>query len=69
MFPHGTPVCKTVILDECNETYFPLFSFQCCLRDFPQAIFTSQSVELKGTLLGAEQKPANRGMFTFLMYN
>ncbi|RMX38549.1 hypothetical protein pdam_00010221 [Pocillopora damicornis] len=33
---------------------------QCCLRDFPQPIFTSKSVELQGTLLGAEQKPADR---------
>ena len=37
--------------------------FQCRFRDFPQAIFTSQSLEVKGTLLGAEQKPANRCMF------
>ena len=38
-------------------------ALQCCLRDFPQPIFTSKSVELQGTLLGAEQKPADRGMF------
>ena len=42
---------------------FVAFFFQCRLRDFPQAIFTSQSVEVKGTFLGAEQKPANRSMY------
>ena len=44
-------------------TFVCLFLFQCRLRDFPQAVFTSQSVELKGTLLGAEQKPASRSKF------
>lgn len=43
-----------------------LVLFQCRFRDFPQAVFTSESVEMKGTLLGAEQKPANRSMFAVL---
>lgn len=45
-----------------------MLALQCCLRDFPQPIFTSQSVELKGTLLGAEQKPAGRGRFLIGYY-
>ncbi|XP_078363340.1 bridge-like lipid transfer protein family member 2 isoform X2 [Oculina patagonica] len=44
----------------CRTVQGKLQSHKCCLRDFPEAIFTSQSVELKGTLLGAEQKPADR---------
>ena len=46
-----------------SVAFVSFFFFQCRLRDFPQAIFTSQSVEVKGTFLGAEQKPANRSMY------
>lgn len=44
----------------CRTIQGQLQSHKCCLRDFPQPIFTSKSVELQGTLLGAEQKPADR---------
>ncbi|XP_067034079.1 bridge-like lipid transfer protein family member 2 isoform X1 [Acropora muricata] len=44
----------------CRTIHGKLQSHECRLRDFPQAIFTSRCVEMKGTLLGAEQKPADR---------
>ncbi|XP_068677612.1 bridge-like lipid transfer protein family member 2 isoform X2 [Montipora foliosa] len=44
----------------CRTIHGKLQSHECRLRDFPQAIFTSKCVEVKGTLLGAEQHPANR---------
>ncbi|XP_015752770.1 PREDICTED: protein KIAA0100-like [Acropora digitifera] len=44
----------------CRTIHGKLESHECRLRDFPQAIFTSRCVEMRGTLLGAEQKPADR---------
>ncbi|XP_020627121.1 protein KIAA0100-like isoform X2 [Orbicella faveolata] len=54
------PACLIFTTLWCRAVQGKLQSHKCCLRDFPQAIFTSRSVELKGILLGAEQKPADR---------